>query len=184
MGKSPVGCKWVLTVKYNADGSIKRYKARLVAKGCTQAYGIDYQETFAPIAKINTLRVLLSLAANFDWPLFQLDVKNAFLNGELEEEVFMDLPPGFDEEGKFSKVFRLKKSLYGPKQSPRAWFDRFTKVILQHGYKQAHTDHTLFCKRDKEKIANIIVYVDDIVVIGNDNDEMDKIKKSLLQILR
>lgn len=107
-------------IKCKADGSIKRYKARLVAKGFTQTYGINYQETFAPVAKINSIGVLLYLIVKFNWPLHRLDVKNAFLNGDLEAEVFMDLPPGFEEEFREKKVCRLKKSLYGLKQSPMA----------------------------------------------------------------
>ncbi|RVW71473.1 Retrovirus-related Pol polyprotein from transposon TNT 1-94 [Vitis vinifera] len=101
------------------DGNVDRYKAQLVAKGFTQSYGIDYQETFAPVAKLNTVHVLLSLAANLDWSLHQLDVKNAFLNGDLEEEVYMDIPAGLETTSNFNKVYRLRKSLYGLKQSPR-----------------------------------------------------------------
>ncbi|RVX14302.1 Retrovirus-related Pol polyprotein from transposon TNT 1-94 [Vitis vinifera] len=146
VGKRPVGCKWIFTIKYKADGSVERFKARLVARGFTQSYGIDYQETFAPVAKLNTIRILLSLAVNQDWCLQQLDIKNAFLNGDLEEEVYMEIPPGFEESMAKNQVCKLQKSLYGLKQSPRAWFDRFTKAVLKLGYKQGQADHTLFVK--------------------------------------
>ena len=179
-GKKPVGCKWIFTVKYKADGNVDRYKARLVAKGFTQSYGIDYQETFAPVAKLNTVRVLLSLAANLDWSLHQLDVKNAFLNGDLEEEVYMDIPAGLETTSNFNKVCRLRKSLYGLKQSPRAWFERFTKVVKGYGFVQCQSDHTLFVKHFPEgKLAIIIVYVDDIILTGDHEEKIDLLKKLL-----
>jgi len=175
-----VGCKWVYTVKYKADGTIDRFKARLVAKGYTQKYGIDYTDTFAPVAKINTVRVLLSLAANLDWPLQQFDVKNAFLHGDLTEEIYMDLPPGWsDTDIRKPKICRLKKSLYGLKQSPRAWFGRFTKSMRAFGYRQSNWDHTLFLKHRDGKVTALIVYVDDMVVTGNDPAEQAALKNYL-----
>ena len=168
-GKKPIGCRWIYTVKYKEDGSIERFKARLVAKGYTQTYGIDYTKTFALVAKINTVRVLLSLAANLDWPLQQFDVKNVFLHGELYEEVYMDLPPGcMVSEKQCQKVCKLKKSLYGLKQSPRAWFGRFTKSMRAFGYRQSNSDHTLFLKKQHGKITTLIVYVDDMIVKSRD----------------
>ena len=134
-------------MKYKVDGTIERFKARLVAKWYTQTYEIDYTETFAPIVKINTVWVLLSLATNLDWSLQQFDVKNAFLHGELSEEVYMDLPLGYMPEMHSQKVCRLKKALYGLKQSPKAWFGRFTKSMINFGYHQSNSDHTLFLKK-------------------------------------
>ncbi|CAN6687056.1 unnamed protein product [Malus baccata var. baccata] len=177
-GKKPVGCRWVFTIKYKADGSVDRYKARLVAKGYTQTYGIDYQETFSPVAKMNTVRVLISLAANLNWPLKQFDVKNAFLHGHLEEEVYMDFPPGYNAGGK-TGVCRLRKSLYGLKQSPRAWFGRFTQVMRRFGYYQSHSDHTLFVKRGSGKVTALIIYVDDMIITGDDSEEMMKLEQNL-----
>ncbi|CAL2257036.1 unnamed protein product [Prunus armeniaca] len=142
-----VGCRWVFTVKYNVDGTVERYKARLVAKRFTQTYGVDYHDTFAHVAKMNTVRVLLSLTVNLDWTLGQFDVKNAFLHGELEEEeVYMSFPPGYRVIGETGNVCKLKKALYGLKQSPQAWFGRFTIAMKKFGYRQANTDHTLFIK--------------------------------------
>ena len=106
-GKHIVGCKWIFSVKYRANENVERFKARLVAKGFAQSYRIDYQETFAPVAKLNTIRVLLYISVNRDWPLFQLDVKNVFLNGDLTEEVYMDIPPGFEDKFAKGKVCKL-----------------------------------------------------------------------------
>ena len=132
--KEAIGCRWIFSFKYNSDGTIERYKVRLVAKLFTQTYGTEYQETFAPIAKLNTIRVLFSLAANLDWPLSQMDVKNTFLNGKLEEKVYMEVPLGFKDERASGKVCKLKKAIYGLKQSRRAWFDRFTRFVKSLGY--------------------------------------------------
>ena len=179
-GKKPVGCKWIFTVKYKAYGNVDRYKARLVAKGFTQSYGIDYQETFSPVAKLNTVRVLLSLAFNLNWSLHQLDVKNAFLNGDLEEEVYMHIPVGLETTSNFNEVCRLQKSLYGLKQSPKAWFERFTKVVKGYRFVQCQSNHTLFVKHFSEgKLAIIIVYVDDIILTGNHEEKIDLLKKLL-----
>lgn len=178
-GKKRVGCRWVFSIKHKADGSIERYKARLVAKGYTQTYGIDYQETFSPVAKLNTVRVLLSLAANLDWPLHQFDVKNAFLHGDLEEEVYMDVPPGFTTSSQTEVVCKLQKALYGLKQSPRAWFGRFSLAMRKHGFRQSNSDHTLFLKHQQGKVRALIIYVDDMIITGNDKEEISRLQKHL-----
>ncbi|RDX61249.1 hypothetical protein CR513_60537, partial [Mucuna pruriens] len=131
----------------------------------TLTYGIDYEETFAPIAKMNTVRVIISLAAHFGWNLQQFDVKNAFLHGELEEEVYMEIPPGFYSHNEKNKVCKLKKALYGLKQSPRTWFGRFAQVMISLGYRQSQGDHTLFIKHSPNgKLTLLLVYVDDMIV--------------------
>ncbi|KAM2959955.1 hypothetical protein FF1_029709 [Malus domestica] len=127
---------------------------------------------------MNTVRVLISLAANMNWPLKQFDVKNAFLHGNLEEEVYMDFPPGYSA-GRSTGVCRLRKSLYGLKQSPRAWFDRFTQVMKKIGYYQSHSDHTLFVKRRQEKVTALIIYVDDMIITGDDCDEISRLQRNL-----
>jgi hypothetical protein len=178
-GKKAVGCKWVYTVKQTPEGKIERYKARLVARGYSQTYGIDYDETFAPVAKMNTVRILISCATNFRWPLHQLDIKNAFLHGDLQEEVYMEIPPGLASAETEGKVCRLKKSLYGLKQSPRAWFDRFRKAVCEMGYGQCNGDHTVFFRHSNQKITILAVYVDDIIITGDDATEITRVKSCL-----
>ncbi|KAL0446503.1 UNVERIFIED_CONTAM: Retrovirus-related Pol polyprotein from transposon RE2 [Sesamum latifolium] len=121
-----VACRWVFTLKFWADGTLEQYKARLVAKGFTQTYGVDYFETFFPVACLNSIRILFSLAVNLSWPMYQMDIKNAFLYGDLNETVYMDQPPGYVAQGRKQRmVCKLKKAIYGLKQSPRAWLDKF-----------------------------------------------------------
>ena len=167
-------------MKYRADGSIERYKSSLVAKGYIQTYDIDYLETFAPVAKMSTVRVPLSLVANFGWNPQQFDVKNAFLHGDSEEEIYMAIPPGF--ECKKRMVCKLKKALYRLKQSPRAWFGRFTKVMITLGYKQSQGGHILFVRHSKSGgVTALLVYVDDIIVTRNDTEEMNNFRRHLLK---
>ncbi|KAG7559401.1 Integrase catalytic core [Arabidopsis thaliana x Arabidopsis arenosa] len=149
-GKKAVTSKWVFTIKYKSNGDIERYKARLVARGFTQTYGEDYRDTFAPVAKLHTVRVVLSLATNLEWELWQMDVKNAFLQGELEEEVYMKPPPGLEDHNAPGKVFKLKKAIYGLKQSPRAWYHKLSTTLLDRGFKKSEADNTLFTLPSKE----------------------------------
>ena len=179
-GKRAVGCKWVYTLKFDCSGVLERLKARLVAKGYTQREGVDYGETFAPVAKFNIVRVLIAVAAKCAWDVLQFDVKNAFLHGELEEEVYMQLPPGYQQPGQENRVCKLKKALYGLKQSRRAWFGRFTKTMLNLGYHQARGDHTLFIKHGASGATTIlIVYVDDILITGSDLVEIQHLSDAL-----
>lgn len=128
-GHKAIGVKWVYKMKKNANGKVERYKARLVAKGYSQRAGIDYDEVFAPVARLETIRLLISLAAQNKWKIQQMDVKSAFLNGVLEEEVYIQQPSGYEIKGHEDKVLKLKKALYGLKQAPRAWNSRIDKYF-------------------------------------------------------
>jgi len=123
-GKKAIGCKWIYNIKYNSDGCIERHKARLVIHGNIQVKGVDYNETFSPATKMVTVRTFLASAAAKNSQLHQMDVRNAFLHGDMEEEVYMKFPPGFEKQSS-GKVFRLRKSLYGLTQAPRCWFAKF-----------------------------------------------------------
>jgi hypothetical protein len=166
-------------VKQDPEGKVEWYIARLVARGFSQTYGIDYDATFAPVAKMNTVRILDSCAANFLWKLHQLDVKNAFLHGDLHEEVYMEIPPGFGTRETTGKVCRLKTSLYGLKQSPRAWFDRIKRVVCGMGYGQYNGDHTVFYRHSNRKITILVVFVDDIIITRYDQEEIKRLKECL-----
>ncbi|KAG7536936.1 Integrase catalytic core [Arabidopsis suecica] len=181
-GKKAVTSKWVFTIKYKSNGDIERYKARLVARGFTQTYGEDYRDTFAPVAKLHTVRVVLSLATNLEWELWQMDVKNAFLQGELEEEVYMKPPPGLEDHNAPGKVFKLKKAIYGLKQSPRAWYHKLSTTLLDRGFKKSEADNTLFTLPSKEGIVVILVYVDDIIISGNDKVGIQETKAFLKSV--
>ena len=179
-GKKAVGCRWVHTKKHHADGTLERYKSRLIACGFTQSYGIDYFETFAPVAKMETVRLLLALAVHFQWVIRQFDVKNAFLHGDLTEEVYMQLPVGYSLSPP-STVYRLRKSLYGLKQLPRMWFGRFSAVMKAEGYAQSNGDSSLFYPHSPSGVSILVVYVDDILITGSDAAEAGRLSAALAQ---
>jgi hypothetical protein len=141
--KVPIGCKWLYKTKFNANGSIDKYKARLVAKGYSQKEGIDYEDTFAPVAKLNTIRVMIALATQHNWKIHQLDVKSAFLNGDLKEEVYLVQPEGFIKKGQEDLVCKLKKALYGLKQAPRSWYIKIDSFFAQKGFVKSKNDPNL-----------------------------------------
>ena len=174
-----VTCKWVFTIKYNPDGTISRHKARLVARGFTQAYDIDYTETFSPVVRLNSIRVLLSLAVNQDWSLHQLDVSNAFLYGDLDEQVFMEQPPGYVAQGESSKVCRLRKAIYGLKQSPRAWFVKFVAFSLPLASLRVLLIPLSSSNRRPQGMVVLAVYVDDILLTGSDEAGINATKDYL-----
>ncbi|KAJ9678523.1 hypothetical protein PVL29_020646 [Vitis rotundifolia] len=155
-GKKVVGYKWIFPVKVNPGGSIARLKARLVARGYAQTYGVYYSDTFSPVAKLNSVRLFISIAVSQQWMIHQLDIKNVFLHGDQEEEVYMEQPPGFVAQGEYGK-------------SPCAWFGKFSKEIQAFGMNKSKKDHSVFYKKSTASIILLVVYVDDIVITGNNH---------------
>ncbi|KAJ0868636.1 putative RNA-directed DNA polymerase [Helianthus annuus] len=179
--KKPIGLKWVFKLKFNADGKIQKHKARIVAKGYAQKSGIDYEETFSPVARFETIRLVLALVAQKGWMAYQFDVKSAFLNGVLKEEVYVMQPPGFEKKGEEHKVLKLHKALYGLKQAPRAWYSRIDGYLVQHGYKRSQNEPTLYVKRGASgDIIVVCLYVDDIVYASSSKKLLTEFKSKMI----
>ncbi|RVW51356.1 Retrovirus-related Pol polyprotein from transposon TNT 1-94 [Vitis vinifera] len=179
-GVKKIGVKWVFKTKLNENGKVDKCKARLVAKGYAQQHGIDYTEVFAPVARWDTIIMVIALAARNGWSVYQLDVKSAFLHGELNEAVFIEQPQGYEKKGEEHKVYKLKKALYGLKQAPRAWYSRIEAYFIKEGFERCSCDHTLFIKTgDGGKILIVSLYVDDLIFTGNDESMFVKFKNSM-----
>ena len=174
-GKKRIGCQWVFRIKFNSDGSIKRYKARLVVLGNKQIAGMDFDEIFASVCKMTTVRCFLQVSAAWNWEVHQLDVHNAFFHGDLKEEVYMRLPPGFHSDDK-SKVCRLKKSLYGLKQALRCWFEKLRSALIEYGFSQSLSDYSLFTYSKDGSRIHVLVYVDDLILTGNSKEVVQTFK--------
>ncbi|GJR12720.1 zinc finger, CCHC-type containing protein [Tanacetum coccineum] len=176
----PPGCKWIFKRKMKVDGTIDKFKARLVIQGFRQKEGIDYFDTYAPVARITTIRLLLALAAIHNLVIHQMDVKTAFLNGDLDEEVYMKQPEGFVMPGNEHKVCKLVKSLYGLKQAPKQWHQKFDEVVLSSGFLLNQSDKCVYSKFNRSGEGVIIcLYVDDMLIFGTDQNQVDKTKKFL-----
>jgi histone deacetylase 1/2 len=178
-GVNIIDSKWVFKVKKHADGSIERYKARLVAKGFKQRYGLDYEDTFSPVVKPTTIRLLLSIAVTRGWSLRQLDVQNSFLHGVLEEEVYMRQPPGFVDPAHPQHLCRLVKALYGLKQAPRAWHARLGTALRALGFVPSTADTSLFLLQRSTVTMYLLVYVDDIILVSSLGTAADRLVSAL-----
>ncbi|KAI5334414.1 hypothetical protein L3X38_024547 [Prunus dulcis] len=179
--KPIIGVKWVYKTKLNLDGSVQKNKAWLVAKGYSQKPGIDFIETFAPVARLDTVRTFVALAAQRNWRLFQLDVKSAFLNGVLKEEVYVDQPSSFVIQGSEDKVYRLKKALYGLKQAPRAWYEEINSYFTKTGFYRSSSEATLYTKMSTSGILIVSLYVDDIIYTGSSKEMMAEFKNEMMR---
>jgi hypothetical protein len=179
--KKAIGCKWVYKVKHNVDGSVNRYKARLIAKGYAQTNGIDYDETYSPVAKMTTVKAIIAMAVAKGWSLHQMDVRNVFLHGDLQEEMYMKQPPCYVDKTHPNLVCRLKKTLYGLKQAPRAWSNKIGQYLVTSGFQTSNANFSLYVKKTNHGIIVIIIYVDDLIIIGDNNVDIFDLKKLLKQ---
>jgi hypothetical protein len=167
--KDLVSSKWIYKIKHATDGSIEKHKARFVACGFSQKEGIDYEETFAPVAKYTSIRTIIAHAAKTKWKLHKMDVKTTFLNGVIEEEVYIEQPRGFEVEDRNTHVYRLKKALYGLKQAPRVWYGRIDSFLTSLGFTKSKDDSNLYFKVMNDEPIILILYVDDLFLTGEEN---------------
>ncbi|RVW45850.1 Retrovirus-related Pol polyprotein from transposon RE1 [Vitis vinifera] len=174
----PIGNKWVFSVKLRFDGSLDWYKACLVDLGNKQEYGVDYEETFAFVAKMTMIRTILAIVASQSWQLHQMDVKNVFLHGDLQKEIYMKLPFGMTNSSPHDAC-KLKRSLYGLKQAPRAWFEKFCSTILSFSFTQSQYDSSLFFHTFASSVVLLLVYVDDIIITSTDCGLITKLQRPL-----
>ena len=175
-GRKVIGMKWIYRTKLNVDNSINKHKARLVVKGYAQIFGVDYSDTFAPVARLDTIRLLLAISAQKGWKVFQLDVKSAFLNGVLQEEIYVKQPDGFVIQGVEDKVYLLQKALYGLKQAPRAWYSRIDEHLLNLGFVKSLSEATLYVKLKDNDVLIVSLYVDDLLVTGSNELLVEEFK--------
>ena len=178
-GCKPLGSKWIFKRKLKADGSVDKYKARLVIKGYRQKEGLDYFDTYSPVTRINSIRMVLAIAALRNLEVHQMDVKTAFLNGDLNEEIYMEQPEGFVAPGQEKKVCKLVKSLYGLKQAPKQWHEKFDNVMITSGFKINECDKCVYVKNTENEYVIVCLYVDDMLIVGS-NDKMIKSTKNML----
>ena len=162
-GVNVIGTKWIFKNKSDEYGTIIRNKSRLVAQGYIQVEGVDFDETFAPVARLESIRILLGIASHLNFKLYQMDVKSAFLNDMLQEKVYVEQSKGFIDPHRPDDVYKLKRALYGLKQAPRARYDRLTAYLTEHGFKRGFAETTLFIRKDKNSFVVAQIYVDDIV---------------------
>ena len=174
-----IGNQWVFALKRSSDGSVERYKARLVTKGFNQAYLIDYDETFAPVVKWASIRILLALGARFDWEIHHMDVKTAFLNGDLEHSIYMEPPVGSADFGSHDILWKLQRSLYSLKQSSRAWYQKARDKFLKLDFICCNLDHSVFLYDDEEHFCIIALYVDDLMIVSSDMKTLNYKKRQL-----
>ena len=175
-GVKPIGCKWIYKRKRGSDGKVETFKARLVAKGYTQKEGIDYEETFSPVAMLKSIRILLAVAASLDYEIWQMDVKTAFLNGNLNEDIYMQQPEGFKTKGKEHMVCKLQRSIYGLKQASRSWNIKFDQAITSFGFEKSPDEPCVYKRIQAHKVVFLVLYVDDILLIGNDKQVLSGVK--------